>query len=94
MLLSIEVDTNRSEMQGLIRICSACHKVIDENETLARIETYAQKYAGVRFSHGFCPKCFKEELAKISAYTQASSAAPHLLPVKDNLSVVSNNSPS
>lgn len=73
MLLIIEVDTNTSEMPGLIRICSACHKVIDESETLARIETDAQKYLGVRFSHGLCPECFEKELAKINAITQEHS---------------------
>jgi hypothetical protein len=86
MLLIIEENANKSEMQGLIRICAACHKVIDENETLTRIEAYAQTSMGVRFSHGFCAQCFKKELAKIDAYTQANSPDDHLIPETVNVS--------
>jgi len=55
------------EMYGVICVCCVCHHVIDERETLDRIEDCARKYAGVKFSHGLCPSCFKSEMAKIKA---------------------------
>lgn len=67
-LLIFENMRPRNERKGLICICSVCHKVIDEQETLARIESYAKEYGGVEFSHGLCPKCLKSEMAKIEAF--------------------------
>ena len=67
-LLIFENMRSRNEMKGLIHVCSVCHKVIDEQETLARIESYAKEYGGVEFSHGLCPKCLKSEMAKIEAF--------------------------
>ena len=55
----------RNEHLGVIRICSVCHKVIGERETLARIEAYAKEYMGVKFSHGYCSKCFQLELDRV-----------------------------
>jgi hypothetical protein len=67
-LLIFENMCSRNERKGLIHVCSVCQKVIDEQETLARIESYAKEYGGVEFSHGLCPKCLKSEMAKIEAF--------------------------
>lgn len=53
------------DMNGVIRICCVCHKIIDEKEALTQLEAYAKEYTGVKFSHGLCPKCFSLEIAKI-----------------------------
>lgn len=58
----------RAEIQGVILICSACHKIIDKKKTLTQIEAYAKEYTGIKFSHGLCAKCFKLEMAKIEEY--------------------------
>lgn len=57
-----------NDRKNVIRICSACHRIIDKRETLARIEACAKECSGVKFSHGFCPTCFQLEMAKIKAY--------------------------
>jgi len=57
----------KEEEYGVIYVCCVCHHVINEKETLNCIEGYARKYTGVKFSHGLCPKCFKQEVAKMNA---------------------------
>ena len=58
----------KEDEYGVIYVCCVCHHVIDEKETLNRIEDYARKYAGIKFSHGLCPRCFKLEMAKMKTY--------------------------
>lgn len=55
-------------LNGVIHICSVCHKVIDEKKTLTRLEAYAREYEGVVFSHGLCPECFKSEMINVEAF--------------------------
>ena len=74
MMLVIERSPRHTaEAQGLIRVCAVCRRVIDENETLTRIQISCAQYAGIRFSHGLCPECFQIELAKIEAIPQSTS---------------------
>ena len=58
----------KEEIYGVINVCCVCHRVINEKETLNRIEDYARKYAGIKFSHGLCARCFKLEMAKMKAH--------------------------
>ena len=68
VLLVFEEMRKRDDMNGVIRICCVCHKIIDEKEALAQLESSAKEYSGVKFSHGLCPKCFRLEMAKIEEY--------------------------
>ena len=67
VLLILENRQPADTLNGVIHICSVCHKVIGEKKTLTRIEAYARKYEGVVFSHGLCPECFKAEMIKVEA---------------------------
>ena len=58
----------RAETQGVILVCSACHRIIDKEKTLAQIEAYAREFMGIKFSHGLCAKCFQLEMAKVERY--------------------------
>ncbi len=58
-------------IQGILPICVKCKKIQnaegdpeDPNEW-SRIETYISDKIDVNFSHGYCPDCFKEEMATI-----------------------------
>jgi hypothetical protein len=57
-----------NDRKNVIRICSVCHRIIDKQEALARIEACAKEYSGMKFSHGLCPTCFQLEMVKIEAY--------------------------
>ena len=47
-----------STLQGLISLCSYCHKVRTDT-TWEKIENYITQHADVTFSHGVCPDCLK-----------------------------------
>ena len=56
------------QLQGLLPICSYCHRIRDDKNYWQRVEGYISAHSEARFSHGICPDCFetviKPELAK------------------------------
>lgn len=48
-------------LEGLLRICSGCKKVLEEDDeggaTWTQIEHYVARHTDAHFSHGFCPEC-------------------------------------
>jgi hypothetical protein len=68
VLLVFENMRKTNDVNGVIRICCVCHKIIDEKKALAQLEASGKEYSGVKFSHGLCSKCFRLEMAKIEEY--------------------------
>jgi hypothetical protein len=64
-LLIIEDISEIAELQRMIPICSICKKVRDDKEAWQRIETYLKEHWDVDFTHGLCPECYEEEMAKL-----------------------------
>ncbi len=46
-------------LQGIIPICSHCHKIRNDREIWERIEDYLTEHTEVRLSHSICPDCMK-----------------------------------
>ena len=67
-LLVIEGISIIIELQRMILICSVCRQVQDVKESWSRIEAYFKKQWDVDFSHGLCPKCYQNEMAKLKRY--------------------------
>jgi PAS domain S-box-containing protein len=44
-------------LQGILPICSHCHRIRNDRETWERVEKYISEHSDVRFSHGLCPDC-------------------------------------
>jgi hypothetical protein len=44
-------------LEGLIPICSKCHKIRDDKGLWERIEKYIQDRTEAHFSHSLCPDC-------------------------------------
>lgn len=68
VLLVIEDISIIAELRRMIPICSVCREVQDEKESWSRIEAYFKKKWDVDFSHGLCPKCYQNEMAKLKRY--------------------------
>jgi transcriptional regulator with PAS, ATPase and Fis domain len=43
--------------KGIIRICSYCRKICNEDGEWLTIEAYLQKRTGAKFSHSICDEC-------------------------------------
>ncbi len=44
-------------LQGLIPICSSCHKIRDDDGYWNRIEVYLKDHSDAEVTHGLCPEC-------------------------------------
>jgi PAS domain S-box-containing protein len=44
-------------LQGWIRICANCKRVLNDAGDWEQFEAYVHAHAGVDFSHGICPEC-------------------------------------
>ena len=44
-------------LQGWIRICANCKRVLNDDGVWEQFESYVHTHAGVDFSHGICPEC-------------------------------------
>jgi len=47
------------ELKGYLTICSACKKILDENDQWNRVEKYIENHSEVTFTHSICPSCYK-----------------------------------
>jgi hypothetical protein len=44
-------------LQGILPICSNCHKIRTDAGEWAQLEVYVQNHSEAQFSHGICPEC-------------------------------------
>lgn len=44
-------------LEGIISICSYCHRIRNEQQAWQRLEEYLFDHADAQFSHGICPGC-------------------------------------
>ena len=58
--------TQVKQLQGLLPICSYCHKIRDEENHWQKVDTYISTKTDVEFSHGICPACYENVAATFS----------------------------
>ena len=51
---------NIRTLKELIPVCAWCGNVRDDKGYWDQLENYIKEHAGVRFTHGICPKCVKK----------------------------------
>lgn len=54
------------QLEGIIPICSYCHKIRDDRNVWQQMEQYISAHSEAMFSHGMCPECSKEQMKIIS----------------------------
>lgn len=54
--LAKRVDT----LEGILPICSSCHKIRDEDGGYQPLETYVATHTQAKFSHGLCEECARK----------------------------------
>jgi len=53
-------------LQGLLPICSFCHKIRDDGDVWQQLETYVEEHSEADFSHGICPECMEKHYPDIA----------------------------
>ena len=51
-------------LQGIIPICSFCHKIRDDEGAWNQLESYISKHSKTEFSHAVCPECMEKHYHK------------------------------
>ena len=55
-----EALTHIKTLQGLLPICSYCHKIRNDGEIWQQIEGYIEDHSEAEFSHSICPECLEK----------------------------------
>lgn len=61
------------QLEGIIPICSYCHKIRDDQNSWLQIEQYISEHSEAHFSHGACPHCLEEQLKEIESMEARSA---------------------
>ena len=64
-LLVMEDISEIAELQRIIPICAVCKKIRNDTDAWMRLESFFKDNWDVNFSHGYCPECFKSEMAQM-----------------------------
>ena len=51
-------------LKGILPICAYCHKIRNDEGAWNQLEHYIRENSDAEFSHGICPDCLENELAK------------------------------
>jgi hypothetical protein len=46
-------------LEAILPICSQCKKIRDDKGVWQHLEVYISQHADTRFSHSYCPECYK-----------------------------------
>ena len=65
-ILNLQSQVN--QLSGMLPICASCKKVRDDQNYWQQVESYISRRTGAKFSHGYCPDCFKKAVKAIEEY--------------------------
>lgn len=51
-----------TQLKGLIPICSACHRIRDDNGEWMKLERYLMDHSEAELTHDYCPTCIEKML--------------------------------
>jgi phosphoserine phosphatase RsbU/P len=63
----LNLQTQVNQLSGLLPICCVCKKVRDDQNYWQQVESFISKRTNARFSHGYCPDCFKKTLQQLES---------------------------
>jgi hypothetical protein len=61
----LNLQTQVHQLSGLLPICCVCKKVRDDQNYWQQVESYISKRTDARFSHGYCPDCYKKVVKEL-----------------------------
>lgn len=51
-------------LEGLLPVCAWCRKIRSDQDYWQQLDTYLAQRTNLRFTHGICPSCLENELAR------------------------------
>lgn len=55
-----ELSERVEQLEGLLPICSHCHRIRESNDSWTQLEQYISERSEAQFTHGICPSCLKK----------------------------------
>jgi len=55
----VQVHIQLRRLKSLLHVCAQCHKIRNEKNEWERMDGYVTRHTDTKFSHGYCPECFK-----------------------------------
>ncbi len=65
-ILQDQIARNAEQLRRLLPICAWCKKVRSDHDYWQQVEEYVGEHSDMRFTHGICPTCMDQEIAKMS----------------------------
>ncbi len=62
VIILIEDISLITELQGLLPICSVCHKIRTAGDEWSPLEIYIKKHSEAEFTHDYCPECIQKAM--------------------------------
>ncbi|HIJ97404.1 MAG TPA: response regulator [Desulfuromonadales bacterium] len=56
------------QLEGIIPICSYCHKIRDDRNVWQQMEQYISSHSEAMFSHGACPECAAKVIGEMKVH--------------------------
>ncbi len=53
------------KLRAILPICSYCRKIRDDKNYWHTVEEYLSEHTSTLFSHGICPDCYADQVAKL-----------------------------
>lgn len=66
VLLVVEDISQMVELHRLIPICMYCKQVRTDEQYWQKVDAYLARNWDMRFTHGLCPECYRNEMAKLA----------------------------
>ena len=70
----LNLQSQVKQLSGLLPICALCKRVRDDRNYWHQVENYISDHTDAKFSHGYCPECFKKVMGEIHAMTAAGNS--------------------
>jgi PAS domain S-box-containing protein len=60
-----EARDNIKTLEGILPLCSYCHRIRTDQESWKKLEEYISEHSNALFSHGICPECLQKHFPEI-----------------------------
>ena len=68
------------QLHGLLPICSYCKHVRTDENYWEQVEHYVSEHTDLRFSHGICPDCYDQVIARMNEPEPVGRTTPGPIP--------------
>ena len=69
----LDLQSQVKQLSGLLPICASCKRIRDDQNYWHQVESYITTHTDAKFTHGYCPDCFKKLMSEIEALEPSSS---------------------